>query len=206
MNKERRIGQNITFVSGDMEPGGSWFRHTKRALYHRVAERALNKSSLLCFDFCVKLRLCYSINDDETLRFFWFKFTIFFRIRNDTNLTWHMVCLQSFCLEFVLLFLLSCFSSDMVCLQSFLFLLCSFLVNFTNLSWKEFNIILIILIYWVELYYYLRFFIFYFIILFNSCVFVVVFCFLFWFLGWGLGGTLAFMKKTGVWSSILLTI
>ena len=31
-----------------------------------------------------------------------------------------MVCLQSFCLEFLLLFLLSCFSSDMVCLQ-FLF-------------------------------------------------------------------------------------
>ena len=65
MNKERRIGQNITFVSGDMEPDGSCFRHTKR-----VAERALNKSSQLCFDFCVKLRLCYSINDDVTLRFF----------------------------------------------------------------------------------------------------------------------------------------
>ena len=42
------------FISGDMEPDGSWFRHTKRALYHRVAERVLNKSSLLCFDFCVK--------------------------------------------------------------------------------------------------------------------------------------------------------
>ena len=63
-----------------------------------------------------------------------------------------MVCLQSFCLEFLLLFLLSFFSSDMVCLQVFLFLFCSFLVNFTNLSWKEFNIILIISIYWVELY------------------------------------------------------
>ena len=63
----------------------------KSALYHRVAERALNKSSLLCFDFCVKLRLCYSINDDVTLRFFGFKFTIFFRIRNDTNLTRHGV-------------------------------------------------------------------------------------------------------------------
>ena len=57
MNKERRIGQNITFVSGDMEPDGSWFCHRKRALYHRIAERALNKSSLLYFDFCVKLRL-----------------------------------------------------------------------------------------------------------------------------------------------------
>ena len=55
-----------------------------------------------------------------------------------------MACLQSFCLEFLLLFLLSCFSSDMVCLQNFWFLFCSFLVNFTNLSWKEFNIILII--------------------------------------------------------------
>ena len=43
-----------TFVSGDMEPDGSWFRHTKCTLYHRVAERALNKSSQLCFDFCVK--------------------------------------------------------------------------------------------------------------------------------------------------------
>ena len=91
MNKERRIGQNITFVSGDMEPDGNWFRHTKCALYHRVAERALNKSSQLCFDFCVKLRLYYSINDDVTLRFFWFKFTIFFRIRNDTNLMQHGV-------------------------------------------------------------------------------------------------------------------
>ena len=90
MNKERRIGQNITFVSGDMEPDGSWFRHTKRALYHRVAERALNKSSLLCFDFFVKLRLCYSINDDVTLRFFWFKFAIY-RTRNDTNLMRHGV-------------------------------------------------------------------------------------------------------------------
>ncbi len=117
MNKERRIGQNITFVSGDMEPDGSWFCHTKRAFYHRVAERALNKSSLLCFVFCVKLRLCYSINDDVTLRFFWFKFAIFYRTRNDTKRD--MVCLQSFCLEFLLLFLLSCFSSDMVCLQRF---------------------------------------------------------------------------------------
>ena len=34
--KERRIGQNITFVSGDIEPDGSWFRNTKHALY-RVA-------------------------------------------------------------------------------------------------------------------------------------------------------------------------
>ena len=104
-----------------------------------------------------------------------------------------MVCLQSFCLEFLLLFLLSCFSSDMVCLQSFLFLFCSFLVNFTNLSWKELNIILIILIYWVELYYYLCVFFFPF---FSSTFF--------FFLGWW--GELAFMKKTGVWGSILLTI
>ena len=96
---------------------GSWFCHTKRAFYHRVAERALNKSSLLCFVFCVKLRLCYSINDDVTLRFFWFQFAIFYRTRNDTKRD--MVCLQFFCLEFLLLFLLSCFSSDMVCLQRF---------------------------------------------------------------------------------------
>ena len=89
MNKERRIGQNITFISGDMELDGNWFCHTKRALYHRVAERVLNKSSLICFDFCVKLRLCYSINDDVTLRFFWFKYAIFYRTRNDTNLTRH---------------------------------------------------------------------------------------------------------------------
>ena len=116
MNK-RRIGQNIMFISGDMELDGSWFRHTKRALY-RVAERALNKSSLLCFDFCVKLRLCYSINDDVTLRFFWFKFTIFFRIRNNTNLTRHGV-LAVFVWNLLLLFLLSCFSSGMVCLQRF---------------------------------------------------------------------------------------
>ena len=91
MNKERRIGQKITFVSGDMEPDRSWFRYTKRALYHDVAEHALNKSFLLCFDFCVKLRLCYSINDDGALRFFWFKFAIFYRTRNDTNLKQHGV-------------------------------------------------------------------------------------------------------------------
>ena len=117
-----------------------------------------------------------------------------------------MVCLQSFCLEFLLLFLLSCFSSDNwhgMLAEVFLFLFCSFLVNFTNLSWKEFNIILIISIYWVEveLYYYLRcFFVFVFFL-------IHVFCFVFvWFLGWGVGGALAFMKKTGVWGSILLTI
>ena len=109
---------NITFVSGDMEPDGSWFRHTKHALYRHVAERALNKSSLLCFDFCVKLRLYYSIKDDVTLRFFWFKFAIFYWTRNDTNLMRHGV-LAEFYLEFLLLFLLSCFSSDTVCLQSF---------------------------------------------------------------------------------------
>ena len=79
------------FDSGDMELDGSRFRHTKRVLYHHVAEHVLNKSSLLCFDFCVKLRLCYSINDDVTLRFFWFKFTIFYRTRNDTNLMQHGV-------------------------------------------------------------------------------------------------------------------
>ena len=113
-----------------------------------------------------------------------------------------MVCLQSFCLEFLLLFLLSCFSSDMVCLQrGFLFLFCSFLVNFTNLSWKEFNIILILSIYWVELL--LGFF-------FFSCFFLSYSC-LFCFclvpgVGVGRWGTLAFMKKTGVWGRIILTI
>ena len=82
--------------------------------------------------------------------------------------------------------------------RGFLFLFCSFLVNFTNLSWKEFNIILI---YWVELYYYLRCFVFFFF-----SFLIHVFCFVFvWFL-WGGGGALAFMKKTGVWGSILLTI
>ena len=147
MNKERRIGQNIMFVSGDMEPDGSWFRHTKRVLYHHVAESALNKSSLLCFDFCVKLRLCYSINDDVTLRFFWFKFTIFFRIRNDANLTRHGV-LAVFVWNFY-----CCFFCPVLvvtwcaCRVCFCFCSVHFLVNFTNLSWKEFNIILI---YWVD--------------------------------------------------------
>ena len=51
-----------------------------------------------------------------------------------------------------------------------------------------------ILIYWVELYYYLR------------CFFVFSYsCFLFGSWGGGGGGVLAFMKKTGVWGSILLT-
>ena len=83
-----------------------------------------------------------------------------------------MVYLQSFCLEFLLLFLLSCFSSDMVCLQRFfVFVLFIFSVNFTNLSWKEFNIILIISIYWVELYLF--------------CFFLFMFFVLFLFGSWG---------------------
>ena len=93
--------------------------HKKRALYHRVAERALNKSSLLCFDFCVKLRLCYSINDDVTLRFFWFKFTIFYRTRNDTNLTRHGVLAEFLFGIFIVVASVLIFSSDMVCLQRF---------------------------------------------------------------------------------------
>ena len=171
-------GQNIMFVSGDMEPDRSWFRHTKHALYHRVAERALNKSSLLCFDFCVKLRLCYSINDDVTLRFFSFKFAIFYRTRNDR--TWHGV------LAVLVWNFYCCFFCPVLvvtwcaCSVLFFVLLCSFLVNFTNLSWKEFNIILIIIIsiHWIKLYYYL-----------CCCFFIFlihVFCFVFvWFLGWG---------------------
>ena len=167
------------FISGDVEPDGSWFCHTKRALYHRVAERALNKSSLLCFDFWVKLRLCYSINDDVTLRFFWFKFTIFYRTRNDTNLTRHGVLAEFLFGIFIVVASVLIFSSDMVCLQRFfVFVLFIFLVNFINLSWKEFNIILI---YWVELYYYLRF-----CFLFVFLIHVVSFLFGSW--GWGGGG------------------
>ena len=94
-----------------------------------------------------------------------------------------MVCLQNFCLEFVLLFLLSCFSSEMVCLQRVLF--CSFLVNFSNLSRKEFNIILI---YWVELYYYLCCFLFLF---FYSC-FLFCFCLV---PGVGVGGCISIHEK-----------
>ena len=133
---------NITFVSDDMELDGSWFRHTKRALYHRVAEHALNKSSLLCFDFCVKLRLCYSINDDVTLRFFWFKFTIFYRTRNDyLNTPW---CAgRVFVWTFYCCFFCPVLVVTWCACWGFLFLFCSFLVNFTHLSWKEFNIVLI---------------------------------------------------------------
>ena len=103
------------------------------------------------------------------------------------------MCLQSFCLEFLLLFLLSCCSSDTVCLQRFFV----FVVNFINLSWKEFNIILIISIYWVELYNYLCFF------LFSYSCFLFCFCLV---PGVGVGGALAFTKKTRFWGSILLTI
>ena len=80
-----------------------------------------------------------------------------------------MVWLQSFCLELSLLFLLSCFSSDMVCLQTFFVFVffIYFLVNFTNLSWKEFNIISI---YWVELYLFCFFLCMFFVLfLFGSC-------------------------------------
>ena len=40
--------------------------------YHCVAEHVLKKSSRLCFDLCVKRteRLCCSIIDNVTLRFF----------------------------------------------------------------------------------------------------------------------------------------
>ena len=67
----------------------------------------------------------------------------------------------------------------MVCLQRFFVLFCSFLVNFINISWKEFNIILIILIYRVELYYYLRCF-----FVFSYFMFFVLFL----FGSWGGGG------------------
>ena len=125
-----------------------WWHGTGRK-YHRVAERALNKSSLLCFDFCVKLRLCYSINANVTLRFFWLKFAIY-RTRNDTNLTRHGV-LAVFVWNFYCFFFCPVVVVTWCACRVFLFLFCPFLVNFTNLSWKEFNIILIILIYWVEL-------------------------------------------------------
>ena len=81
-----------------------------------------------------------------------------------------MVCLQSFCLEF-LLFCPVLVVTWCACRVFVLFLFCSFLVNFTNLSWKEFNIILIILIYWVELYYYLHCF-----FVFFLCIFLFCFC------------------------------
>ena len=109
-----------------------------------------------------------------------------------------MVCLQSFCLEFLLLFLLSCFSRDMMCLQRFfVFVLFSFskLYSF-KLERIQHNINNINILSRLELYYYLRVF-----------FLIHVFCFVFvWFLRWGWGGALAFMKKTGVWGSILLTI
>ena len=67
---------------------------------------------------------------------------------------------------------------------SFLFLFCSFLVNFTNLRWKEFNIILIISIYWVELYYYLH------------CFFLFMFFVFFLFGSWGgCGGCISIHEK-----------
>ena len=74
--------------------------------------------------------------------------------------------------------------------RGFLFLFCSVLVNLTNLSWKEFNIILIILIYWVELYYYFRCFCFVFV-LFYSC-FLFCFCLV---PGVGLGGCISIHEK-----------
>ena len=83
-----------------------------------------------------------------------------------------------------------------VCLVPVVVLFCSFLVHFTNLSWKEFNInnINILSTTWVFLFFFL---------IHVFCLFFVLFV---WFLGWGGGGGLAFMKKTGVWGSILLTI
>ena len=83
--------------------------------------------------------------------------------------------------------------------RGFLFLCCSFLVNFTNLSWKKIqhNINNINILSRTVLL--LAFILFYFFIHVFVCLFV-------WFLGWGWGGALAFMKKTGVWGSILLTI
>ena len=106
-----------------------------------------------------------------------------------------MVCLQSFCLNFLLLFLLSCFSSDMVCLQRFFV----FVVHFFSKLYKfkleriQHNINNInILSRTVLLALFFRFF------LFMFCFCLVP--------GVGVGGALAFIKKTGVWGSILLTI
>ena len=61
-----------------------------------------------------------------------------------------MVCLQ-FLFGIFIVVSSVLFSDDMVCLQRFfvfvLVLFFFFIVNFTNLSWKEFNKILIISIY-----------------------------------------------------------
>ena len=84
--------------------------------------------------------------------------------------------------------------------RCFLFSFCSFLVNFTNLSWKKFNIILIISIYWVELYYYLHFFLSFFLFLIH----VFFFCCCSWGGGGG-GGCISIHEKDN-WGSILLTI
>ena len=54
-----------------------------------------------------------------------------------------------------------------------MFLFCSFLVNFTNLSWKEFNINNINILSRLELYYYVR------------CFFLFMFFVLFLFGSWG---------------------
>ena len=69
-----------------------------------------------------------------------------------------MVCLQSFCLEFLLLFLLSCFSSDMVCLlRFFVFVLFSFSKVYSfKLERIQHNINNINILSRLELYYYLR--------------------------------------------------
>ena len=72
-NKERRICQNIcsflvTWNRTEVDSVTQNVRCTCKH-YHCVTEHALKKFSLLCFDFCVKLRLCYDIND-VTLRFF----------------------------------------------------------------------------------------------------------------------------------------
>ena len=74
-------------------------------------------------------------------------------------------------------------------------LFCSFLVNFTNLSWKEFNINNINILSRIVLLLVFCFFVFSY-----SCFFVFFFCFcLFvWFLGWGGGGISIHEKDRGL--------
>ena len=175
----------------------NWSKHNVRFWWHGTGQKLIpsHKTCVVssCCRTCVELIfptlfwfLCktetqsyiiintiahYSINDDVTLRFFWFKFTIFYRTRNDNNATW-CAC-RVFVWNLYCCFFCPVLVVTWCACRDFLFLFCSFLVNFTNLSWKQFNIILI---YWVERYYYLRFFFF----------LIHVFCFAFvWFLGWG---------------------
>ena len=81
----------------------NWSKYNIRFWWHGTGWKLIpsHKTCVVpsCYRTCVEqifptlfwflCEMCYSINDDLTLRLFWFKFAIFYQTGNDTNLMRH---------------------------------------------------------------------------------------------------------------------